>query len=104
MGIILMMILIYLDRGVSMGELDLIEPVLREMGANIHFGRILMKPGKPFTFATIDVSGKRKWIFALPGNPVSVMVTFYLLVLPSIRKLAGHTHPNLTRIRVKVNN
>jgi len=88
--------------GVSMGELDLIEPVLKDIGANIHFGRILMKPGKPFTYATMEVNGKRKYIFGLPGNPVSVMVTFYLLIVPSIRKLSGHNNPNLTTIRVKL--
>jgi hypothetical protein len=40
--------------GVSMGELDLLQPLLEELGT-VHFGRVLMKPGKPLTFATVPV-------------------------------------------------
>ncbi|MEZ4718904.1 MAG: molybdopterin-binding protein [Caldilineaceae bacterium] len=67
--------------GVSMGELDLIKPLLEESGT-VHFGRIRMKPGKPLTFATVDVDGRRKLVFGLPGNPVSSLVTFYLMAVP----------------------
>ena len=49
-----------------------------------------MKPGKPLTFATLDTaSGGRTLVFGLPGNPVSSIVTFNLVVLPALRKLAG---------------
>ncbi len=54
-----------------------------------------MKPGKPLTFATLEVDningkGKRQMmVFGLPGNPVSSIVTFNLVVLPALRKLAG---------------
>jgi hypothetical protein len=42
--------------GVSMGDKDLVKPLL-EKHATVHFGRVLMKPGKPLTFATMDISG-----------------------------------------------
>ena len=53
-----------------------------------------MKPGKPLTFATIEHNSgpggtARLLVFGLPGNPVSSLVTFALIVLPCLRKLAG---------------
>ncbi|GMF11244.1 unnamed protein product [Phytophthora lilii] len=74
--------------GVSMGEHDLIKPLLEEMGT-VHFGRLRMKPGKPTTFATLDVQGEKKMVFALPGNPVSSFTTCHLLVHPALRRLRG---------------
>lgn len=84
--------------GVSMGDLDLIKPLLERHG-QVHFGRIRMKPGKPVTFATVEVAGRRKLVFGLPGNPVSSLVTFYLLAVPAIRKLAGWPNPHLRRVQ-----
>jgi gephyrin len=76
--------------GVSMGSLDLVKPLLEEIG-NVHFGRMCMKPGKPTTFATVvsEKDGRTKLIFGLPGNPVSCMVVFRLLVDPAIKALSG---------------
>ena len=74
--------------GVSMGDLDLIKPLLEHAGT-VHFGRIRMKPGKPLTFATASWNGATKLIFGLPGNPVSSLVTFYLMAVPAMRKMAG---------------
>lgn len=71
--------------GVSMGARDFIGPLLAELGT-VHFDRVRQKPGKPLTFAT--VAGKP--CFALPGNPVSVLVSFELYVRPALRLLAGH--------------
>ena len=84
--------------GVSMGDLDLIQPLLIETG-QVHFGRIRMKPGKPLTFATVMVEGRCKLIFGLPGNPVSSLVTFYLMAVPALRKLAGWPDPQLRRVQ-----
>ncbi|CAK4080941.1 unnamed protein product [Aphanomyces euteiches] len=75
--------------GVSMGEHDLVKPLLKELG-KIHFGRIHMKPGKPTTFATVQVENIPKLVFALPGNPVSCLVTACLLVQPALKRLSGH--------------
>ncbi|KAJ2809059.1 hypothetical protein H4R20_000423 [Coemansia guatemalensis] len=81
--------------GVSMGERDWLKPVVeQQLGGQIRFGRVAMKPSKPTTFATIPQgTGSRsleKFIFALPGNPVSALVAFHMFVAPAIRKLAGH--------------
>lgn len=70
--------------GVSMGELDLIKPILEGRG-EVHFGRVNLKPGKPLTFATVD----HKPVFALPGFPVSSLVSFEVFVRPALRKMAG---------------
>jgi len=87
--------------GVSMGDLDLIKPLLERAG-QVHFGRIRMKPGKPLTFATVEVAGQRKLVFGLPGNPVSSLVTFYLFVVPALRQLAGWPHPQLRRVQAQL--
>ncbi|XP_049879101.1 gephyrin [Pectinophora gossypiella] len=76
--------------GVSMGERDLLKPVLtKDFGATLHFGRVRMKPGKPTTFATCQFDGKTKFIFALPGNPVSAYVCCHLFVLRALRGGGG---------------
>lgn len=87
--------------GVSMGNLDYVKPLLERAGT-VHFGRLRMKPGKPLTFATVVVDGRTRLVFGLPGNPVSSLVTFYLLAVPAIRKLSGWEDPTLRRIRVKL--
>ena len=87
--------------GVSMGELDLLKPLLENAGT-VHFGRLRMKPGKPLTFATMMMDGRRKLVFALPGNPVSSLVTFYLMAVPAMRKLAGWPNPHLRRIKAQL--
>ncbi|XP_017852090.1 molybdenum cofactor synthesis protein cinnamon [Drosophila busckii] len=71
--------------GVSMGDKDFIKPALQHLQFKLHFGRVNMKPGKPFTFA----SKSDKYFFGLPGNPVSAFVTFHLFALPAIRWAAG---------------
>ncbi|MBV7328982.1 molybdopterin molybdenumtransferase MoeA [Chloroflexi bacterium TSY] len=87
--------------GVSMGELDLLKPLLEQTG-RVHFGRIRMKPGKPLTFATTQIGGRRRLVFALPGNPVSSLVTFYLFTVPAMRKMAGWPNPHLPRIQAQL--
>ena len=71
--------------GVSMGELDLVEGVLAELGCQAHFDAVAIQPGKPFVFAT-HPGGV---VFGLPGNPASVMVAFWLFVRPALRMLMG---------------
>jgi gephyrin len=87
--------------GVSMGDLDLIKPLLEHAGT-VHFGRIHMKPGKPLTFATVDADQRRRLVFGLPGNPVSSLVTFYLMAVPALRKMAGWREPALPRVQARL--
>ena len=72
--------------GVSVGEADHIKSVLQSIGA-IMFWKIMMKPGRPLAFGKIGSAD----FFGLPGNPVSVMITFMQFVLPALSKMAGRT-------------
>ncbi len=76
--------LILTSGGVSVGEADFVTETLEELG-EINFWRMAMKPGKPLAFGRMG----NAMFFGLPGNPVSVMVTFYQFVLPAIRKMSG---------------
>ncbi len=87
--------------GVSMGDLDLVKPLLEHAGT-VHYGRVRMKPGKPVTFATADVEQGRRLVFGLPGNPVSSLVTFYLFVVPALRKMAGWQDPHLRQVKARL--
>lgn len=75
--------------GVSMGEHDLMRAVLGEMGLRAGFWRVRMRPGSPVAFGHVDALGGIPW-FGLPGNPVSSMVTFEVLVRPALLRMAGH--------------
>ena len=79
--------LIILTGGVSMGEFDFVPEVLSECGFKILFDKVAVQPGKPSTFAVSDNSV----VFALPGNPVSTLVQFELLVKPFIYRSMGNT-------------
>ena len=74
-----------LSGGVSMGEYDLVEKVLKAMGAEFFFDAVAIRPGKPAVFGACQ----GKPVFGLPGNPVSTMVTFELFVAPAIDLLSG---------------
>jgi molybdopterin molybdotransferase len=74
-----------LSGGVSMGKYDLVESVLKAMGAEFFFDAVAIRPGKPAVFGLCQ----GKPVFGLPGNPVSTMVTFELFVSPAIDLLSG---------------
>jgi molybdopterin molybdotransferase len=74
-----------LTGGVSMGKYDLVESVLKALGAEFFFDAVAIRPGKPAVFAICQ----GKPVFGLPGNPVSTMVTFELFVVPAIDLLSG---------------
>ena len=82
------------------GDRDLVKPLLESRGV-VHFGRVNMKPGKPLTVATVprpQAPGRPLLVFGLPGNPVSSLVTFQLVVLPCLRRMAGWRAPGLRRV------
>ena len=71
--------------GVSMGEFDFVEGVLAELGCETVFDAVAIQPGKPLVFA-VHPGGL---VFGLPGNPASVMVSFWLFVRPALCRLLG---------------
>jgi len=77
--------LLVLSGGVSMGKYDLVEDVLKSLGASFYFDAVAIRPGKPAVFGLCN----EKPVFGLPGNPVSTMVTSELFVVPAIDLLSG---------------
>jgi molybdopterin molybdotransferase len=77
--------ILVLSGGVSMGKYDLVEAVLKEMGAEFYFDAVAIRPGKPAVFGRC----RDTFVFGLPGNPVSTMVTFELFVTAAIDLLNG---------------
>ncbi len=81
--------------GVSVGEADFVKEILQATGS-VNFWKVAMKPGRPLAFGKI----KDAYFFGLPGNPVSVMVTFYQFVKPAIRHLMAETKTETVTIQV----
>jgi len=78
--------------GASMGEGDLIKRVLLDLGYQLDFWRVKLRPGSPFSFGHLPREGADPLpVFGLPGNPASAFVTFELFVRPFLLKLAGHS-------------
>ncbi|RMH31548.1 MAG: molybdopterin molybdenumtransferase MoeA [Nitrospirae bacterium] len=78
--------LLVLSGGVSMGDYDFTKAVFAQLGAEMNFWKLAIRPGQPVAFGRIQ----RTLAFGLPGNPVSSMVTFDQLVRPAILKMGGH--------------
>jgi molybdopterin molybdotransferase len=78
--------ILVLSGGVSMGDYDFTKAVFKELGAEMNFWKLAIRPGQPLAFGKIQ----GKLAFGLPGNPVSSMVTFEQLVRPTILKMSGH--------------
>ncbi|MBC8245045.1 MAG: molybdopterin molybdotransferase MoeA [Verrucomicrobia bacterium] len=71
--------------GVSVGDHDHVKPAIERLRGSLDFWKVAVKPGKPFVLG--QVGGKP--LFGLPGNPVSALVTFLLLVRPALLKMQG---------------
>jgi len=84
--------------GVSMGDYDLVKAALIEIGAEVFFDKVSIRPGKPTVFARRD----KTFFFGLPGNPVSTSVTFNVFARPAIRKMQGDVTPTLTLVRARL--
>ncbi len=87
---------VMLSGGVSMGDYDLVKPALREIGAEVLVEKVAMHPGKPTVFAKLG----EKVIFGLPGNPVSVAVSFHLFARPALLKMQGAREIHPPRMQV----
>lgn len=81
--------------GVSVGEADFVKETLDELG-QVDFWKIAMKPGKPLAFGKVGDAV----FFGLPGNPVSVMATFYQFVQPALQRMMGMSAPAALTLRV----
>ncbi|HEV2217023.1 MAG TPA: gephyrin-like molybdotransferase Glp [Candidatus Dormibacteraeota bacterium] len=84
--------------GVSVGTHDLVKPLMESLGT-VHIGRVKLKPGKPFTFATLT---EGRLAFGLPGFPVSSLVTFEVFVRPALRKMQGFAQLQRPSLRVRL--
>lgn len=84
--------------GVSAGKYDLVEQVLADLGAQIYFDGVAIRPGRPAVFGVC----RKKPVFGLPGNPVSTMVTFELFLLPTLDILSGANVRPLAVLRAKL--
>jgi len=71
--------------GVSVGEMDFVKTAFEQAGGKLEFWRVAIKPGRPFVFGRRD----QKLLFGLPGNPVSALVTFLMLVRPALLRWQG---------------
>ncbi len=82
--------------GLAVGEHDYVKEVLDDLGMEFLFYRVRMRPGSPFTFGMLgDVP-----VYALPGNPVSAMVTYEVLVRPAVRTMMGSSETERARRKV----
>ena len=89
--------LVITTAGASVGDADYIKEILASLG-QISFWKVAIKPGRPLSFGKLGHS----LFFGLPGNPVSVMVTFQIFLKPAIRQLAGERHavPMILKMRL----
>jgi molybdopterin molybdotransferase len=90
--------IIVVTGGVSVGEHDLVQQTLRELGAKIDIWRVAIKPGKPFLFGRLN----HALVFGLPGNPVSAFVTFLQFVRPAILKMTGAASLGLQKMPARL--
>ena len=96
--------LLLLSGGVSMGQFDLVEQVLADLGARFFFTGAEIQPGKPVVFGQVPGQKDKPAtpFFGLPGNPVSTMVTFDLFVRPVVQALAGALPVRLPTARARL--
>ena len=80
--------LIITSGGVSVGEEDHVKPAVDAEG-RLDLWKIAIKPGKPLAFGEVRRAGGKAWFIGLPGNPVSAMVTFMVMVRPFVLRLQG---------------
>jgi len=90
--------------GVSVGDRDLVKPVLAALGAELALWKVRMKPGKPVALAHVDRGdGGRTPVICLPGNPVSAFAVFAVLVSPMVRRLQGRRDifPQVSHVKLR---
>jgi molybdopterin molybdotransferase len=87
--------------GVSAGDADHTREVMAELGS-VGFWKVAMRPGRPFAFGSLlGDGGRQAWLFALPGNPVAALVTFYVFARDALLALAGATPQPLPALQAR---
>lgn len=87
--------------GASVGAHDLVKDALEALGMQVEFWRVQMRPGSPFSFGVIPRPGRPLPVFGLPGNPVSALVTFEVLVRPALRRMLGRRDLHTRTVEVR---
>jgi len=84
--------------GVSVGSYDYMHQAFRDLGVELDFWKVRIKPGKPIAYGRHE----GKPVFGLPGNPMSAMITFEVLVAPCLRKMLGDPKPHPQPVRARL--
>jgi len=74
--------------GVSEGAADYTRDIMAVLG-QVDFWKLAMRPGRPLAFGKVQADGDAAWLFGLPGNPVAVMVSFYMFARPALLRMMG---------------
>ncbi|MFY0598468.1 MAG: molybdopterin molybdotransferase MoeA [Cyclobacteriaceae bacterium] len=89
---------VLISGGISVGDYDFVKQALIENGVKELFHKVKQKPGKPLFFGKRD----HKYVFGLPGNPASSLISFYIYVLPLLQKLSGAKTVGLSRVALPI--
>ncbi len=97
--------ILILAGGVSKGKRDFLPAALESVGVAKTFQWVSQRPGKPLWFGDVDRNGKRTFVFALPGNPVSCFTCLHRFVLPTLAEITGKTGcpPQFVKLRSEFN-
>ncbi len=85
--------LVVTSGGVSVGEMDFVKSAFSDLGGQLEFWKVAIRPGRPFVFGQLN----GKFLFGLPGNPVSAFVSFLLLARPALLRWQGAVETGLSR-------
>lgn len=86
--------------GMAGGDADFTRKMMQELG-DVHFWQLKMRPGRPFAFGRMqDKNAAQTYLFGLPGNPVALMISFYMLVRPALLQMMGVQHSALPILQV----
>ena len=85
--------------GMAGGDADFTRRIMQEMG-DVHFWQMQMRPGRPFAFGRLLQHGHSTILFGLPGNPVALMISFYMLVRPALLQMMGQRDTHLPQLHV----
>jgi molybdopterin molybdotransferase len=86
--------------GVSEGAADYTRDIMGRLG-DVAFWKLAMRPGRPLAFGQVRADGNQAWLFGLPGNPVAVMVSFYMFARPALLRMMGATSQGVPTMRAK---